>query len=54
MASGEVSEDIVDDAWDRTRRVDIDANGKIFTGMMVAQYQLPLGRIESWLIRSPV
>lgn len=49
-----MSEDIVDDAWDRTRRVDIDTNGKIFPGMMVAQHQPPLGRIETWLIRSPI
>jgi len=53
-ALGELSEDIVDDAWDRTRRVDVDANGKIFPGKVVAQYQPPLGRIETWLIRSPV
>ena len=53
-ASGELSEDIVDDTWDGTRRVDIDANGKIFPGMVVAEYQRPLGRLEARLIRPPI
>jgi hypothetical protein len=49
-----LSEDIVDDTWDGTRRVDIDANGKIFPCMMVAEYQCPLGRLEARLIRPPI
>jgi hypothetical protein len=53
-ASGELSEDIVDDTWDGTRRVDIDTDGKIFPGMMVAEYQRPLGRLEARLIRPPI
>jgi hypothetical protein len=49
-----LSEDIVDDTWDGTRRVDIDTDGKIFPGMMVAEYQRPLGRLEARLIRPPI
>jgi hypothetical protein len=46
-----LSEDIVDDTRDGTGRVDIDASGKIFPGVMVAEYQRPLGRLEARLIR---
>ena len=49
-----MSEDIVDDTWDGTRRVDIDADGKIFPGMMVTDHQRPLGRLEARLIWPPI
>ena len=49
-----MSEDIVDDTWDTTRRVDIDADGKIFPGMMVAEHQRPFGRLEARLIWPPI
>lgn len=53
-ASGSLSEDIVDDAWDGTRRVDIDAGGKVFPGIMVAEYQRALCRLEARLIWPPI
>ena len=37
-------ENIVDDAWDGARRLDINANGKTFPGMTVAEYRCPLIR----------
>lgn len=49
-ASGQLGNDIVDDARDGAGRVDIDPGGKVSTATMVAEYQRTLVRLETRLI----
>lgn len=53
-ASSELSEDTVHDALNGARRVDINAGGKVFPGIMVAEYQHALCRLEARLIWPPI